>query len=338
MLSNVKSVILDIADNHGGPSDIRLRSVELFLGGSLIDVSSTNAVFYNTTANGDYTSENVFDSSLSKTGPITGNEWISSTDSTTNQRLICVFNTLTSFDKIVINNGHSEGTLTTRGVNNITIISTTEEVTDVTYGAEVVTPTILFDGIIPEHIGEDVVDDFEAYLYIDQITVVFNNPYPTGSVKKYGLQQTLGISTTISGSSSCINELTFYLSSSEQIGATISGITCLEDYNVTLDTISGVEYNWYASTIVSGTTYTSDMHSFYVRYLCSGICETNGIGISGVEIKIHRRNNGSLVGNTTSAGTGLFSIDTQWNEEHYAVALHPSSTFNALIHDRVIPG
>lgn len=59
--------------------------------------------------------------------------------------------------------------------------------------------------------------------------------------------------------------------------------------------------------------------------------------VSGVVINLHRRLDGSLVGTTTTAGTGVFSIDSTYNEEHYVVALPSDINKNALIYDKIIP-
>ena len=175
-------------------------------------------------------------------------------------------------------------------------------------------------------------------------SVSYINPYPFGGEKKYGLNQLLGITTLISGTEDCGHELNFYLKnmttlSGTTIGTTISGTTCSGIYSTALATTSGVEYNWYATTTISGNeqVFISDTYDFYVRYMCSGICNVNEVSASGIKVDLHRRSTGELLERVTTAGTGGFIIDTPYNEYHYAVALYSGIDTNALIYDHIIP-
>jgi len=155
-----KSVILDIADNWGDPSFISIRSVDFFYGGELItNITSTDFVAYATTFHSStYAPQYSFDTSKSKIGTLSGNQWLSLSSNITNQRLICVFNEATTFDEIVINNAHSYGDQVSRGSKNIKISFSTDEITDTTYNATISNSLVLFDGQLNQHITSDVED------------------------------------------------------------------------------------------------------------------------------------------------------------------------------------
>ena len=165
----------------------------------------------------------------------------------------------------------------------------------------------------------------------------FLNSYPKDNIKKYGLTQTLSSTVTISGgSSSYKHNSTFYFSNNTPI-ATISGVDSGDTMYVSLSTYSGTNYQWYIETTTSGITKTSPNYDFYVRYLCSGICKKMGTPLPNIKVLLHRRSTGEILDYTTTAGAGTFHLDTPYNEEHYAVALHPDSDVNALIYDKLTP-
>jgi len=73
--------------------------------------------------------------------------------------------------------------------------------------------------------------------------------------------------------------------------------------------------------------------------LCEGYTEINNVRTSGIEVRLYRRSDGSFIDSTTSAGvSGTFSINSIYNEYHYAIALYPSGVdTNALIYDHLLP-
>jgi len=157
--SNFKSVILDIADNWG-TAYVAVRSIEFYFEGSLLEFSTSDFTTYATTTYGAlYESDNAFDTSLSKTGSANDTSWISANGSSTNQRLICVFNTPISFDTVVINNYHSSGGTTTAGFKNTNIYISSDEITSTTYGESISNSDIIFDGQIAIHVASDSIDD-----------------------------------------------------------------------------------------------------------------------------------------------------------------------------------
>jgi len=153
----------------------------------------------------------------------------------------------------------------------------------------------------------------------------------------------VGVTLTVSGSvgPDSIYDISFYTDSDVQIGSTISGVDNGEHSTSTsgINTSSGITYSWYATAMCSGFEGVSDTYSFTRWYLCGGYTEINGSRASGVPVRLYRRSDGSFVDSTVSAGvSGVFSIDSPYNEYHYAVAIYPSGVdTNALIYDLLLP-
>jgi hypothetical protein len=154
-----KSVVFDIADNWGHADQIGVRAIAFkYLGSfvSLLPADFTGGVSSQETANFDH--EDIFDTSLSVTGAATDtNAWRSATPSNnTNQRLVVVFNTLQTFDEIVINNYHSSGASTNLGMKTTTVKISDDVITDYTYNAAVSNSTELVTSYsVPQHSGGD---------------------------------------------------------------------------------------------------------------------------------------------------------------------------------------
>lgn len=155
----------------------------------------------------------------------------------------------------------------------------------------------------------------------------------------YGTTSPLYITVTVSGSASSYTfDASFYDGGDVQIGTTISGEDSGNQITRTLSTPSGTSYSWYVTATASGFSDTSETYTFDNRFLCAGYTMVNGTRTSGIPVRLYRREDGSLQGETTSAGvSGTFDIETLYNEEHYAVALHPDGAINALIYDHIIP-
>jgi hypothetical protein len=162
-----KSVILDIADNWG-ERWLNIRSVEFFLNNTLIGITTefsayaTSVYNFNTPKSGPQLS---FDTRLPKTGSMFYNSWASVSSDNTNQRLIIVFDSATEFDKIVINNGVNAAPdyYTSMGVKNVVIKASTDAITDTTYNATITNSTLLFDGVIDQHVWDGVEDPQTVY-------------------------------------------------------------------------------------------------------------------------------------------------------------------------------
>jgi lysophospholipase L1-like esterase len=156
----VKSVIFDFADNYGNGTFMDGRSAEFYANDDLIVMNAQRATMYATSQfSGTYAKEFLFDTSLSKTGTNANNAWASGNGQTTNQRVIIVFDNAKSIDQIVFNNGHTSGGTTNAGVQNTKIYTSTDAITDTTYGAAIANSTKIFDGVIDQHVAADTADD-----------------------------------------------------------------------------------------------------------------------------------------------------------------------------------
>ncbi len=138
-----------------------MRSIEFYFEGVLIEVTVDMIEAYATdthVSSGDYAPINAFVTSLSKVGGASEESWFSS-ELTSHQRLIVVFNNPITFDEVVINNYHSNGEYTNRGLKTVVITTSTDEITDITYKADIANSTPLTVSNWPEHIAENIIDD-----------------------------------------------------------------------------------------------------------------------------------------------------------------------------------
>jgi hypothetical protein len=99
-------------------------------------------------------------------------------------------------------------------------------------------------------------------------------------------------------------------------------------------------YYWYPA--ISGSHYyleDPDVYSFTRTYLCSGYTDVDGTRVSGIPVRLYKRDTGEFIGSTTSAGvSGTFSLGTEYNVNHYAIALHPTNSgLNAVVYDWIKP-
>lgn len=153
----VKSVVFDIADNWGNTLYMAVRSIEFYKDGVLLPMLPvTDFVSY---GNDDvsWSSDHAFNTSLSKVGSRINNSFL--IGSTTNKRLQIVFNTPQDFDRIVINNSHNTGASVDEGIKNTKIYTSTDAITNTTYGASISNSELIFDGVIAQHPATDTVDD-----------------------------------------------------------------------------------------------------------------------------------------------------------------------------------
>jgi len=169
-----KSIILDIADNHGG-SYIGVRSIDFWLNGEKLTVLTADITAYATTEYSTGQAEYAFDTSYTKIGTGTNTQWLSNAV-TTNQRLICVFDLPIVFDTIIINNAHGSGTNTDRGSQNVVINISSDAITDTTYDAAIANSTELFDDVFREHQAVDQEHSQVVYVAapsIEQVDATF---------------------------------------------------------------------------------------------------------------------------------------------------------------------
>jgi hypothetical protein len=72
-------------------------------------------------------------------------------------------------------------------------------------------------------------------------------------------------------------------------------------------------------------------------YTCSGTVRVDEILTSGIEVRLYRRSDGSLVGADTTTVAGTFAVASSFNEYHFAIAMSLSSGTNSLIYDWLDP-
>lgn len=173
-----KSVIFEFANNWGG-TDMNIRSIEFKNKGTLIDAGGTVGItcYATSTYSSLYYPDYAFTVGLSKTGAGNlNNAWNGQSSAATDQRLIVVFDSEQTFDTIVLNNCHHLGGYTTQGVKDAEIYTSSDSVTDTTYGAEITNNELIFSGQFEQHVTSDVEDD----KILELMTTV------TGDVEVYG--------------------------------------------------------------------------------------------------------------------------------------------------------
>ena len=78
--------------------------------------------------------------------------------------MIVVFNTSILFDKLVINAWHHNGGLIYASSKDVKIYTSLIEITDTIFDAPIANSTLIFDGLIPQHVGQNIADDWEVPL------------------------------------------------------------------------------------------------------------------------------------------------------------------------------
>ena len=158
MSITAKSVIFDIEDNHGDASYLGVRQIDFYLNGFLIPLVAADYTAYATSELFNQLSGEAFDTSNSKTGAAAEQGWRSDSGNS-DMRLIVVFDDAKTFDEIRVNNYHASGGLTTRGINNVKILTAQTAITDTTYGASISGSSLIFDGTFSEHSASDAEDE-----------------------------------------------------------------------------------------------------------------------------------------------------------------------------------
>lgn len=155
MSYTAKSIVIDIATNHGGGS-FCLREMDFYLDGNKFYayygaeyLYTTYGSQWNTT---NYAHKNAFDTHLSLYGAQSGNGWLAVTGA---KRIIIVFDDPLEFDEIRIYNSHNAGGETDRGIKDVVITATEDTYTNTTYQATVSNGVDVFDGIFLEHAASD---------------------------------------------------------------------------------------------------------------------------------------------------------------------------------------
>ena len=196
-----KSIILDIADSWGATDYIILRSLELLdVDGAVIPLVAIDFTTYNTTnfSVSSYGPDYAFDTSILKTGSINNTSWLSGSGYLTNQRVICVLNTPIDVYGITINNGHHFGDWEIKGLKNVVINLSSDEITSVVYDSSMTNSTVIFDGILAQHTAVDEVDD-QVLVLQNMETLYALNTFSESTIKTYGDYSLKGTA-SISGS------------------------------------------------------------------------------------------------------------------------------------------
>ena len=154
-----KSVIIDVLDNYD-EGNLNIRSIEFYNEDTLIALDYTDFSSYATSSHSSFpdSQKYMFNTSLSKIGTRNSTSWLTPYETFTNQRAIVVFDTSITFTKIVVNNGHNSGSLTT-GAKNTKIYTSSDTITSVIFDEAIANSLLIFDGIFDEHIAVDVADD-----------------------------------------------------------------------------------------------------------------------------------------------------------------------------------
>ncbi len=170
-----KSIIFDIADNHGSSSNVGIRSIDFYYEGNKLPLTASDLVAYATSDFGaSYVPANAFDTTLSKIGSPGTKSWQSDASQNTNQRLIVVFNESQIFDQIVINNFHSSGNFTNKGAKTVKISYSNQAISDTTYDASIAGGVVLGTSDWQEHVASDELDHQTVYTKNDSFKIVRN--------------------------------------------------------------------------------------------------------------------------------------------------------------------
>jgi len=180
----------------------------------------------------------------------------------------------------------------------------------------------------------------------ETIMFYFSNPIPTDLSKVYGITTQLYLTTTITGAAdNYIYDAIFYDAYADSVINTVSGVQSGQSAGVVMPTPSGIDYQWYMTATSSGSEDTSDTYTFTNRFLCAGQTQINDASVSGVPVRLYLRETGELIGSDISTTeSGVFSIETSYNDYHYIVGLYTSTVSgvdvtktNALIYDHLKP-
>jgi hypothetical protein len=74
-----------------------------------------------------------------------------------------------------------------------------------------------------------------------------------------------------------------------------------------------------------------------MAYNAVGYVSVESVLTSGIVVRLYRRSDGSFIGEDTTTVSGTWTISTDHNEYHYAIALYTTSGTNALIYDWLHP-
>lgn len=178
----MKSIIIDIADNWGDPDLLGLRQVDIWNQGQkqrmpgwvAFDAYRTSSASFDVNVQWAFLTETETMGETTKVGDSSYNAWYTNSDNT-NQRLIFVFPNPIPFQEIRINNFHHEGNFTSWGAKNVKIHISSDAISDTTYDAAIPNSTLIFDGVLDQHVDSDVED--EQVLTLINMTTYYSVAY-----------------------------------------------------------------------------------------------------------------------------------------------------------------
>ena len=179
---------------------------------------------------------------------------------------------------------------------------------------------------------------FEDYVPLIT-TFIFSSPSPTDLSTVYGTTQQLYLTTTVTGLEvSYTYNADFYNAYDDSLINTSSGVQGGQPAGAIMNTVSGINYQWYVTATSSGYNDTSDTYTFINRFLCEGQTQINDVPASGIPVRLYRRSTGEYIGGVISSGvSGTFEIETTHNDYHFVVANYFNENTNAIIVDFLKP-
>ena len=159
-----RSFTVDMPDNQGGVTFIGVRSIDLYLNDTLLEITSSGKDFGGTSFFSTSSFEKAFISSYLKTG-LFSEGWASLAGVTTNQRIWMWSDSDLVFNRAVVNNFHNSGASTEEGANNVKIhISQNTAKPGDAFEALVPDWVKIYDGLFLEHVALDQADPQELIL------------------------------------------------------------------------------------------------------------------------------------------------------------------------------
>ena len=166
ILSNVKTIIVDIYSNYGADY-VGLTAIELYdENGSLIELSNNmdfiedNCDTYVSITTNAGSVDQVFSVSNTNVGSSSSNGWLGIKYIEGNVRLSCVLHESVAVSKIAIQNYHSSGSTSSRGIKTTAIWLSSAAITTTTFNSFTSDALLVFYDDVPEHISKDIEDRY----------------------------------------------------------------------------------------------------------------------------------------------------------------------------------
>ncbi|MCP4162933.1 MAG: hypothetical protein GY760_22965 [Deltaproteobacteria bacterium] len=155
----VKSVVFNFYNNWGRSIEIGCRRIEFYNEDVKYDITDSDYIAYATTEyDSRYEASNAFNTSLSLTGSIVDNGWLSPNNVISSQKLIIVFNEPKNITTISVNNHSHQGGAVDAGVRDLDVIFTdqTLDSTHTVWESQIPNGDKVWSGRLSPHVGVDV--------------------------------------------------------------------------------------------------------------------------------------------------------------------------------------